>query len=424
MARTWHRWLPAGAAVALVAGTATITSQAGAVDLPDKSPEEVLALLAEHDVEAFSGTFETSAELGLPVPADIDLGPGGPELDGVEVPGSAAATTEVLAALELLTGDNTVRVFTAGPGTARIQHLDGMDERNLVVTPEDVWAYDSATDEALHVVLPSEAELRELVEQHVMADLPEGAELDDPAALRELMERHGMTEVPDMAELHGMLDSTVPLGPLPTPEELAAAAVTALEPSTELVVGQDERVAGRDAYTLSLVPRAPETLVEAVTIAVDGETGFPLGVTVTARGQEAPALQAEYTAIDFSTPDASLFEFSPPAGAVVEEEVGELPDPAALPDLSELEHRLQQHDTDAPATAPEGDVVGEGWASVAVLPLGDSAPLDDPMVAELTERVPGGRLLSTSLVSVLLTDDGRLLAGAVTPEHLADVAGE
>src|SRR5690625_4863012 len=183
MARTWHRWLPAGAAVALVAGTATITSQAGAVDLPDKSPEEVLALLAEHDVEAFSGTFETSAELGLPVPADIDLGPGGPELDGVEGPGSAAATTEVLAALELLTGDHTVRVFTAGPGTARIQHLDGMDERNLVVTPEDVWAYDSATDEALHVVLPSEAELRELVEQHVMADLPEGAELDDPAAL-------------------------------------------------------------------------------------------------------------------------------------------------------------------------------------------------------------------------------------------------
>src|SRR5690625_2850372 len=74
MARTWHRWLPAGAPVALVAGPATITSQAGAVDLPDKSPEEVLALLAEHDVEAFSGTFETSAELGLPVPADIDLG--------------------------------------------------------------------------------------------------------------------------------------------------------------------------------------------------------------------------------------------------------------------------------------------------------------------------------------------------------------
>src|SRR5690625_7978311 len=81
MARTWHRWLPAGAVVALVAGTVTLTSQAGAVDLPDRSPAEVLAMLAEHDVEAFSGTFETSAELGLPMPAHIDLGAARPDLD-------------------------------------------------------------------------------------------------------------------------------------------------------------------------------------------------------------------------------------------------------------------------------------------------------------------------------------------------------
>src|SRR5690625_3786956 len=78
MARTWTRWLPAGAAVALVAGTVTLTSQAGAVDLPERSPEEVLTMLAEHDVEAFSGTFETSTDLGLPVPTDLDLGPVAP----------------------------------------------------------------------------------------------------------------------------------------------------------------------------------------------------------------------------------------------------------------------------------------------------------------------------------------------------------
>lgn len=393
MARTWHRWLPAGAAVALVAGTVTITSQAGAVDLPDRTPQEVLALLAEHDVEAFSGTVETSAELGLPTAADVDLGPGGPDLGDVEVPQGAGGAGEALAALELLTGETTVRVFTAGPGTARLQHLDGMDERNVVLTPQDVWVYDSATNEALHVVLPDLADLQE-----------------------QLTALHGSADAADLAELREMLDHAAPRGPLPTPQELAEAAVTALEPSTELTVGQDERVAGRDAYTLSLRPRAEETLVEAVTIAVDGETGFPLGVTVTARGQEAPALQVQYTAIDFRAPDADLFDFTPPPDAVVEEEVLELPDLAELPDPATFAEEMRRHDD------VDVDVVGEGWATVLVAPLGEGVP-DEAVVEELTERVPGGRLLSTSLVSVLLTDDGRLLAGAVTPERLLEVAG-
>ena len=36
--------------------------------------------------------------------------------------------------------------------------------------------------------------------------------------------------------------------------------------------------------------------------------------------------------------------------------------------------------------------------------------------------VPGGRLLSTALVSVLITDDGKMYVGAVTPAALQQVA--
>ena len=49
---------------------------------------------------------------------------------------------------------------------------------------------------------------------------------------------------------------------------------------------------------------------------------------------------------------------------------------------------------------------------------GSSATLLD----QLTTRVPQGRLLSTALVSVLLTDDGRVLVGAVPPEALQAAA--
>ncbi len=393
MARTWHRWLPAGAVVALVAGTVTLTSQAGAVDLPDRSPAEVLAMLAEHDVEAFSGTFETSAELGLPLPADIDLGAAGPDLDDAELEMPSGPphrspdsdNTELLDALELLTGDHTGRVFVGGPAQARLQHIDGMDERNVVVNERDVWFYDSETNEATHLILP------------------------DPADLPEPPEHREHT------------------GDLPAPEQLAAAVVEALEPSTELTVGQHEEVAGRDAYTLNLLPRAAETLVEQVSIAVDGETGFPLGVTVSARGQAEPALRAVYTDIDFSAPDAALFDFSPPAGASVEEEVLELPEKGVDGDRSlgtfGWGDRSGHHGVAdlAPALPGLPEVLGEGWSTV-VATTGVEVP-DHPLLDQFTEPVEGGRMLSTALLSVLLTDDGRVLAGAVTPEHLLDLAG-
>jgi hypothetical protein len=45
-----------------------------------------------------------------------------------------------------------------------------------------------------------------------------------------------------------------------------------------------------------------------------------------------------------------------------------------------------------------------------------------PMLDGLTTRVDGGRVLQTSLVTVLFTDDGRVFAGAVTADHLLEVA--
>jgi hypothetical protein len=48
----------------------------------------------------------------------------------------------------------------------------------------------------------------------------------------------------------------------------------------------------------------------------------------------------------------------------------------------------------------------------------------NPLYGELTTPVAGGRALSTSLVSVLLTDDGRVFAGAVPVSRLEAVAAQ
>ena len=59
------------------------------------------------------------------------------------------------------------------------------------------------------------------------------------------------------------------------------------------------------------------------------------------------------------------------------------------------------------------------WRSLADVPadLGSNAT-----VQRLTTAADGGRVLHTALVNVLLTDDGRVLAGAVPVSRLESAA--
>jgi outer membrane lipoprotein-sorting protein len=177
-----------------------------------------------------------------------------------------------------------------------------------------------------------------------------------------------------------------------TPQQLAEKALAAVDPSTEVTTDDPVRVAGRPAYQLVLAPRDDASLVREVRIAIDAEQSIPLRVQVFGDAAE-PALEARFTQISFEAPAAEQFRFNPPPGATVTEE--ELA-PSMPFGISEWAPR-------------DVEVVGEGWTSVLVVTLRErpELPLDR---------------LSTELFSVLLTDDGRLLVGAVTPERLAEVA--
>ena len=73
-------------------------------------------------------------------------------------------------------------------------------------------------------------------------------------------------------------------------------------------------------------------------------------------------------------------------------------------------------------------VSGTGWETVVGLPAAAAgggaaaALLNDPLLAQAAVVVPGGRLLSTALVNVLVTDDGRVFAGMVPPDRLQAAA--
>ncbi|NUU31785.1 hypothetical protein [Arthrobacter sp. C9C5] len=363
MTRTWLRWLPAATVPAVIAaGVLAGSLPASAGDpLPAKSPEQVLELIAQHRDPSFSGTLEQTSNLGLP-----DLPKTGP--------GSASGDT---AWLELLTGPHTARVYRDGADNARVQVLDRLAERDVIRHGDQLWFYNSKDNTAAHAVLPAGG-------HH-----PSGQ------------------------------DS------VPTPDRLAAKLLAALDRSSNVSVGTDVEVAGRAAYQLVLTPRSSATLLASISISVDGQSGMPLGVEVKARGQSDPAFSVAFTKLSLRAPDAAIFQFSPPPGATVKE----LP----VPDHKATGAKEKR----GAAAKAKVKVSGTGWESVVELPAGSlakAAPAKGApeqqggpgsaasLLAQATVPVPGGRLLSTALVNVLILDDGRIFAGSVPLERLQAAA--
>ena len=400
-ARRLSRWIPAIAApIAIGVAVVLVPLQANAaVDLPDLTPAELLEFAASSDVEALSGTVEQRSELGLPDLSGLTgaMGGGSGESDGFgdgdgRSDGAAeASATDLDDLISLATGTHTARVYLDDEN-ARLQVLDRLAERDVYVSDEGVWIYDSAEKAATHVTVDEAA-------------------LD---ALKAEAEAHA-------DEARARLEAEAG-GQLPTPEQVLDEALARLDETTDVSVGTDSRVAGREVYELVLEPRDDDTLVGEITVAIDGETGVALAASVTARGADEPAFSVAFTDVSFETPDASVFAFTPPEGTAVTEH--EVPVPTA----AELEQWKAQAESGAQGDGmPRPIVHGEGWSAVVELPVGaaDAAGFGgeaSAMLQTLTERVDGGRILSTSLVTVLLTDDGRVLAGAVTPDRLLAAA--
>lgn len=348
MKHAWVRWLPAAVVPVVIATGAIIAPlAAGAADLPSKTPDEVLRLVAASETRSFSGTLEQSSHLGLPTLPSVASGPG------------SSADQSAASTLELLTGDHTAKVYVDGPKRMRVQVLDQLAERDVIRNGTDVWLYQSKGQKVTHATLPARA------------------------------------------------SQSAPDASATTPSALAQRFLAAVTPSTAVTLGANTNVAGRDAYDLVLTPRTDATLVGSVSIAVDGSTGLPLRVRIDARGQSDPAFEAGYSSFDPSTPSSSVFTFTPPAGATVSEQA--------------LGSGAKKHDA---SPHPKPAVSGTGWDAIVSMPAG-SAPAEltsSPLYGQLTTAVDGGRAFSTALVSVLVTDDGRVFAGAVPVQALQAAA--
>ena len=354
MARAWLKWTPAVVAVAAVTAAAIgvpLAANASA-PLPHKTPAQVIAMIASSNVRALSGTIEQTSDLGLPSLPTVGAG----------------SDSTASATLELLTGSHTANIFLDGKSSARIQVLDQLAERDVIRHGSDVWIYDSKQHTAQHATVSSKT--------------------------------------------RGLPEKKLPIA---SPSELATKLLASLKSTSRVTVGAGVSVAGRSAYDLILRPKAADTLLGSVSIAVDASTGLPLRVQLDARGQKTPAVSVGFSSVSFAKPAASVFAFTPPAGAKV----------------TQLDSNQAKTEGKAGAAKPQDatkrpttTVTGTGWDSVVT--VSKAAALSDltgsPLFGQLTTSVSGGRVFHTSLVNVLITTDGRIVAGSVSVSRLQAVA--
>jgi outer membrane lipoprotein-sorting protein len=382
------RWaVPAGvlAAVGAVMAGALISTAQASPALPARTPAQLLAAVGGRTgpLPALTGTVVESARLGLP------------DLPGTDNPSSIAS---------LLTGSHTVRIWYADPRHFRLAVPGMASESDLIVNGRTAWYWQSTTNSVTRFAVPPRAH---------------------PAD-------HGLA--PAMAV---------------TPQQAARQALAAVGPSTRVTVQSNVTVAGEAAYQLVLAPRSANSLISQVRIAIDATHHVPLRVQIFSRGAQNPAFQVGYTSISFVRPAASNFNFSPPPTAKVKTAT-------LTPDgWSSQAPLVPQKGT---AAAPR--LMGKDWLTVAVLPAsalsemsggsGSAAGIAGSAARSAASSpggssggIPGsalfgvltraatnvhgawgsGRLLHTSLLSILITSNGRVFVGAVTPSVLyADAA--
>jgi outer membrane lipoprotein-sorting protein len=366
------RWaVPAGAVVVVggVLAGSMITVASAAPSLPQRTPSQLLASLAGKTAPPMTGTIVETSSLGLP------------SLPGTSNPTSLSS---------LLTGSHTIRIYYSDPTHFRLSVPQSMSESDLIRNGGNAWYWESTKNTVTHLAIPAGAKA--------------------PAK--------GATNKPSSA-------------PPMTPQQAANEVLAKVGATTTVSSDTNVTVAGWAAYQLVLAPKSASSLIGQIRIAVDGSNDVPLRVQVFAKGAQSPAAQIGFTSVSFVEPASSNFAFSPPAGATVKQET-----------------------TGGAKAGPSGTTqasgaytVGQDWLTVADLPSsvlssvtgnqatgsagsglsGDTGPVIGALLKSATP-VSGswgsGRLLATSLISMLMTSNGRVLVGAVTPQVLYQAAAQ
>ena len=435
------RWAaPAGAVVAVglvIAGSVLAGAQT-TPRLPARTTAQLLAAVGKPAAAppAMTAVVQETASLGLP-----------------ELPGSS----DPLSPLSLLSGTHTFKIWYGGPAKLRVAVPVSLGETDLRVDGSSAWLWNSRTDRATHYLLPASP-------APGLGAPPSAAgagSTPTPQQLaRQILAAVGPTTTVGLRQnvtVAGRAAYQLSLAPKDA-RSLIGRVQIAVDAQTSLPLRVQVFARGASGPALSVgytslsfgAPAAsnfsfsppPGAKVKTVKVAgLSPATAIPGGPGSSGVRIDLPASGSGPVSVYGSKP-LSAAQARPPGSAASVSSSSVSSSSAAPSGAYSSEAIMEFATTGAPFGAPR--VIGKDWLSVAVLDPGSvgfggivspgansAVPPDsaNPLSGLLGAATPvhgawgSGRLLRTSLVSVLMTDQGSILVGAVVPSVLyADAA--
>jgi outer membrane lipoprotein-sorting protein len=175
-------------------------------------------------------------------------------------------------------------------------------------------------------------------------------------------------------------------------------------------------IAGHAAYTVRVSPKETGSLLGGAELSFDASTGAPLRAAVYSSDSSAPVIELAATSVSYGPVSESVFAFTPPAGAKIEE-------------VSPSSHASPHHADANPANKPKLTSRGKGLSTIGVLEeksttsKGSSEPLEG--LPKVNINGVNASELRTELGTILSFERGGVryvLGGSVTPSAIEELA--
>jgi outer membrane lipoprotein-sorting protein len=190
-------------------------------------------------------------------------------------------------------------------------------------------------------------------------------------------------------------------------------AIAKLSKHADISEASPTDVAGQPAYTVRVSPKEAGSLLGGAELSFDSVHGLPLRAAIYSSTSSSPVIELAATGISYGPVDASVFSFTPPVSAKVEQ--------LELPKGEGKHHSSEEH--------PHLKTYGKGLAGIDVLEgkAGKGSGSDGMLEGLPKVKINGVEAseLQTELGTILSFQRGGvryLLAGAVTPAAIEALA--
>ncbi len=334
--------------------------------LPNISASKLISMALKPSKEVYSGTITENGNIGIPSQL----------LDAIPSSSSSGLTSLLTQAVS---GTTTFSFWRNNSKEFRLQVPSPKGENDLYFANGVAWAWDSTTNTATNLKLPS--------------------------GIHSIHSQVGVKNA-SMTAL--------------TPSVIASKLLTHLPVGATTSVTTSQFVAGRPAYTLVLNTNDPNSLIKSISFAVDSSTGQPVGISVDSTMSSSPAFSVQYQSISFTVPSASTLQFAPPAGATIKTASG-------LIGLGKNIHAthtpvggVSHNTTKKPAPVHS---LGTGFSRVMIFEPspGAAGKLSNPTLTSMLKLAGTkvstsygtGTVVSTNLMSAFIGSNGTVAVGAV-----------